>query len=223
MSSVCSECGTIKKSGRSSCCGHGGSWFGKCGSAGSTHHEHTWSEGSLACNTWSQSRIVFGQQLSAGHPFDPPHGDDTSNSNTDTSANETSALAPDNTPGATSASTAHVLLSMPNTTSDSTSRVYGAGRVGSKAATEADTVITSASYDVSAPSPNITLANTPVVESTSHSPNNMLTTAFVNFSVSPTATVNTTAAIVTFGAKEAAMITDYVAQGTRPMRVTSPF
>ena len=49
ISSVCLECGTIQKSGRMSCCGRGGSWFGNCGSAGNAFFGHTWSEGIRAC------------------------------------------------------------------------------------------------------------------------------------------------------------------------------
>ena len=49
-----------------SCCGHGGSWFGNCGSAGSTTFGHTWSDGVQVCKEWGQSVVVIGQQLDAG-------------------------------------------------------------------------------------------------------------------------------------------------------------
>ena len=51
VSSVCLECGTFKKSGKISCCGRGGSWFGNCGSVGSIHFDHTWYEGIRACKS----------------------------------------------------------------------------------------------------------------------------------------------------------------------------
>ena len=53
----------IKKSGEMSCCGRGGSWFGKCGSVMDTKFDHTWYEGFHACKTRSQSNIVIGQKL----------------------------------------------------------------------------------------------------------------------------------------------------------------
>ena len=49
MSSWCRKCGIMKKSGRSSCCGRGGSWFSKCGGAHNPNFEHTWFEGIRAC------------------------------------------------------------------------------------------------------------------------------------------------------------------------------
>merc|ERR1712037_381513 len=55
MSSVCPKCGIIAKSGKTSCCGHSGSWFGNCGSVDNVKLDHTWYEGIQACNTWVQS------------------------------------------------------------------------------------------------------------------------------------------------------------------------
>ena len=62
INSVCPKCGTIAKSGKSSCCGRGGSWFKNCGGTGSASLHHTWYEGIHACNARTQSRIVVGQQ-----------------------------------------------------------------------------------------------------------------------------------------------------------------
>ena len=42
-----------------SCCGRGGSWFGNCGSDGSTNLDHTWSEGLQVC----RSRTAISQHL----------------------------------------------------------------------------------------------------------------------------------------------------------------
>jgi len=53
ISSVCSKCGTIKKTGISSCCARGGSWFEDCGDAGDDNFGHTWFEGIQACKTIS--------------------------------------------------------------------------------------------------------------------------------------------------------------------------
>ena len=47
---ICFKCGTIKKSGKLSCCARGGSWFKNCGDSGDSKFEHTWVEGVQACN-----------------------------------------------------------------------------------------------------------------------------------------------------------------------------
>ena len=62
---VCPKCGTIRKSGKISCCGFGGSWFKKCGGTGDQKLEHTWFEGIQACKARSRSDIVIGQHLKA--------------------------------------------------------------------------------------------------------------------------------------------------------------
>merc|ERR1712037_324506 len=40
MSLVCPKCATIKKSGKMSCCGRGGSWYKNCGAAGNIKLDH---------------------------------------------------------------------------------------------------------------------------------------------------------------------------------------
>ena len=63
FSPVCPKCGITKKSGKISCCGRGGSWFGNCGSAGGKKLLHTWNEGLESCNARVQSKaVVLGQQ-----------------------------------------------------------------------------------------------------------------------------------------------------------------
>ena len=49
----CPKCGTITKSGRRSCCARGGAWFKKCGDAGDSNYDHTWTEGIEACSQFS--------------------------------------------------------------------------------------------------------------------------------------------------------------------------
>merc|ERR1712187_14779 len=44
----CPVCGFLKRSGKRSCCGKGGAWFGKCGGAKSKL-PHTWFNGIQAC------------------------------------------------------------------------------------------------------------------------------------------------------------------------------
>ena len=63
ISSVCPICGITKRSGKMSCCGRGGSWFGNCGSAGSTKLDHTWYEGLQACKARTEFETVSSQQL----------------------------------------------------------------------------------------------------------------------------------------------------------------
>ena len=46
---ICPKCGITKKSGKITCCGHGGSWFKKCGMPGDTKVDHTWHDGLQSC------------------------------------------------------------------------------------------------------------------------------------------------------------------------------
>ena len=67
---VCPSCGTIKKSGKKSCCGRGGSWFENCGGTGNAKYPHTWYDGIQACKTRSPSKAVIGQHSNvAKHKF----------------------------------------------------------------------------------------------------------------------------------------------------------
>ena len=76
ISSVCSKCGSIAKSGKMSCCARGGSWFKNCGGAGNTRLQHTWYEGIQACKARSQSKTVVDQQLNGAQEkgTDPSQG-----------------------------------------------------------------------------------------------------------------------------------------------------
>ena len=51
-SSECFKCGTTKRTGKLSCCAHGGAWFKNCGDAGDTAFDHTWAEGIQACKSY---------------------------------------------------------------------------------------------------------------------------------------------------------------------------
>ena len=64
--SVCPRCGAIEKSGKSSCCGRGGSWFKACGGAGNTKFHHTWSDGIQACTIRTQQQ----QGIDSSHGVD---------------------------------------------------------------------------------------------------------------------------------------------------------
>merc|ERR1712032_1487994 len=74
MRPVCRKCGSIAKSGQSSCCGRGGSWFRNCGRSGNAKLRHTWYEGIQACKTRSQSKAVFGRQTNATRQLKPSNG-----------------------------------------------------------------------------------------------------------------------------------------------------
>ena len=60
-SSTCSECGTIAKSGKISCCGRGGSWFGQCGGVGNESFAHSWYEGIRTCKIQKPQSVVSQQ------------------------------------------------------------------------------------------------------------------------------------------------------------------
>ena len=53
--SGCAKCGTTKKSGKRSCCAHGGDWFKNCGDDGDTKFGHTWAEGIQVCKGFGTS------------------------------------------------------------------------------------------------------------------------------------------------------------------------
>ena len=63
VSRICTKCGTIKKSGKLSCCARGGSWFKNCGESGDTKLDHTWVEGIQACNSVASSVLVKAQPI----------------------------------------------------------------------------------------------------------------------------------------------------------------
>ena len=83
ISSVCPKCGIIVKSGKISCCGDSGSWFGKCGSAGNAKLDHTWYEGIQACKTLRQSEAATDRQSNAAQQRKFSNGLDMANSKAD--------------------------------------------------------------------------------------------------------------------------------------------
>ena len=56
--SGCAKCGTIKQSGKRSCCARGGAWFKNCGNAGDKQFGHTWAEGIQTCQGFATSISV---------------------------------------------------------------------------------------------------------------------------------------------------------------------
>ena len=58
ISVACPKCGTIKKSGRRSCCARGGAWFKNCGDGDDTNYDHTWAEGINSCKSFGSPDMV---------------------------------------------------------------------------------------------------------------------------------------------------------------------
>ena len=100
---VCPKCGITKQSGKLSCCGRGGSWFGNCGAAGTAKLRYKWSDGIRACKAQSQSKVVIGQELHGARDEVGRSSDDT-----DESQSRASITAPDAT-----IISAHINMSMP--------------------------------------------------------------------------------------------------------------
>ena len=50
-SPVCPKCGTIRKSGKYSCCAPNGAWAKICGNPGDSKFAHTWTEGLQTCES----------------------------------------------------------------------------------------------------------------------------------------------------------------------------
>ena len=65
--SVCTKCGTIRKSGLRSCCARDGDWFKNCGDPGDLQFEHTWFEGIQACEVPSSSSEAGAQAVQRHH------------------------------------------------------------------------------------------------------------------------------------------------------------
>ena len=74
ISIVCPKCGITRKSGKVSCCGRSGSWFGLCGSAGNTQLAHTWHEGVQACKTRARFKTAMGRQPNAAQQLNNLNG-----------------------------------------------------------------------------------------------------------------------------------------------------
>jgi hypothetical protein len=79
VSPACPKCGSIKKSGKLSCCARGGAWFKNCGDAGDPHFDHTWVEGIQACKKNVRSNLVnpplimFHHESNNGNPLNTSH------------------------------------------------------------------------------------------------------------------------------------------------------
>ena len=201
---VCRQCGSIGKSGKSSCCGRGGSWFRNCGSTGNAKLRHTWYEGIQVCKTLAQSKRASGQQSNAAQRLNSSDGVDTGNPKSVTttvhafafmSAN-TATLIPVRTPSITSV---NAFMIKPAVTSDGTSTEYHGGKA--------------------------TIISTSVMTSTATT---MLTTAEAHtnsLNTESTATIITaiiaTTTTITQAVEEATISTDWISHGMCYVRKVS--
>ena len=69
--SACPKCGTIKRTGKLSCCTRGGAWFNNCGDPGDPKFDHTWLEGMQACTGFmslfsSKTQVLLRHKRSNG-------------------------------------------------------------------------------------------------------------------------------------------------------------
>ena len=167
---VCPVCGAMKRSQKLSCCARGGSWYGKCGSAGDENGEHTWHEGIQACKA-RQSQVVMAQQQHAVRrggtnaysdagtvvSSEPEALTDHMHVSTvaSTALSDTTSTTVANTSLRTTTRVsigAPVLLNDPGYTSDRTSIAYDAGAITSKATNiGATSTTTPTSVSTSAP------------------------------------------------------------------------
>ena len=77
MDLICPECGIIDKSGKRSCCGRGGSWFGNCGSFRNASRTYTWYDGIRVCKA-RQFQAELGLQRRSSQPRSDASSDDES-------------------------------------------------------------------------------------------------------------------------------------------------
>ena len=127
ISLACPKCGIIKQSGKISCCGRGGSWFGKCGSVGDTNIDHTWHEGLQAC----KGRTRFGHKVQKAQEQrnGSANGDSSANAKAVITAEKPRAFTSESMPGVLPTSAAgHTLANTSTThiTSNMKSRVHNA-------------------------------------------------------------------------------------------------
>ena len=142
ISALCPKCGFISQSGKSTCCGRGGSWFGNCGgSAGNVRLGHTWSEGVQACKA-RDFRLVVDQHQHASDP----------KSNT-TSDEDKAVIVTPNIFTSASANTLTPMLGMAPTTAPTNTSIptstYNASTSSSKANVMTKATITHSSVDIS--------------------------------------------------------------------------
>ena len=143
ISPICPECGTMQKSGQRSCCGRGGSWFGKCGSANkdNTNLGYTWYEGIRVCQA-RQPQAAVEQQRHASQPQTNASFNDTSmgtDSKTIIVANHNVGFAPINTSRPISVTTSSSLRANTADRKSIAHDIYAIAKAASHASASAST------------------------------------------------------------------------------------
>ena len=193
-SSLCPKCGTIGRSGKMSCCGRGGSWFGNCGSTGNTKFEHAWLDGLQACRARTQLKIASGHQSNAAQEYDSSNGLGGDNS----SALVIVAKIFDLTPNNASAVVDHPIITPVNNVSTAT--------LSSKSANSGADMANSHAITMTA----TTLVHMPM-QNTSITTSAAAHTNILTPQTPTTITVVTTTA--TMSTQKEAVITDWVSNG----------
>ena len=191
---VCPKCGTIGKSGKTSCCGRGGSWFRKCRSADSRNFRHTWSEGILVCKTQSQLKKVRSRQSNGAQQLNSSYGIGMGGSQAVITAAETFTLTSANI------STRILTSNVSTTTFDNNATMYNTGTTHSKAIT---TTITASDHV------SITTSSD---KSVSDSSSVVSTTAPTTTTVTTTVPITSTT-MITHTDKPAIMVSNWISQG----------
>ena len=188
MVPVCPKCGIIGRSGKSSCCGRGGSWFGNCGSADNTKVEHRWYEGLEACKTRTQLEAVRGQESKTAQELV-------------SASSNTSIAAPEMNHHTTTHS------NMPANTSNGTPRTSGAHMMHVDAITMSDTTETTASANampIHTSMANAAVATTALKSAAAHAKSPATTTGVT--------VASTTTSMLADAAQEATIVSDWIPQ-----------
>lgn len=78
---ACDKCGVVKKNGKLSCCGPGGSWLGQCGEKVGENIKYTWGDGMTACA--GQALLIRPQTNSTEILLSQSHPDQEKDPNVD--------------------------------------------------------------------------------------------------------------------------------------------
>ena len=164
VASVCQKCSIVKKSGVTSCCARGGSWFNNCGADSNAKFDHTWYEGILACKKARPvtSKKAISQQLNTAQQqsMDSPGGARKIISNTFTSASaNVYTVVSDTRPNVTSIVTPVSFTTAPAQASVGTSTTYGDDARNFKSISVTANATASMSDNVSTPIQNIVTTN----------------------------------------------------------------
>ena len=207
---VCPKCGTLEKSGKASCCGRGGSWFGHCESAGSAQLGHTWLEGIEACKTRPQFKTAMKKQRNAAQQLNFERAIATKSQEVITAATMFRFKS-------FNASTPIVMpAETPTSTLDISSTEYDTGKTTTMAISKptemATRTTTITGMDKSTRSSVTNTAAKILTTALSH-PGSLGKSTGIDMTYKDATVASTSMAVVTYTAQEAISATDWVAQG----------